>query len=57
MNQVETVEIKKGKELNKSKIYIACLASYNSGILSGEWIETSTDKDELELQIVNVLKF
>ena len=52
----EAVEIKKDKELNKSKIYIACLASYNSGVLSGEWIEPSTDKDELEEQIANVLK-
>tara|TARA_R100001460_G_scaffold97052_1_gene139534 strand:- start:14 stop:529 length:516 start_codon:yes stop_codon:yes gene_type:complete len=39
-----------------AKIYIACLASYNSGVLHGEWITPKADKEELQEQINKVLK-
>lgn len=39
-----------------NQIYVACLASYNSGILHGEWITPKADKDELQEQINKVLK-
>ena len=39
-----------------AQIYVACLASYNSGILHGEWITPKADKDELQEQINKVLK-
>ena len=41
---------------NDNQIYVACLASYNSGILHGEWITPKADKDELQEQINKVLK-
>jgi len=49
-------ELSKVDEVEKSKIYIACLSSYNSGILHGAWIEPKADKDELEAQIAEMLK-
>ena len=39
-----------------AQIYVACLASYNSGVLHGEWITPKSDKDELQEQINKVLK-
>ncbi len=41
---------------NDNQIYVACLASYNSGVLHGEWITPKADKDELQEQINKVLK-
>ena len=38
------------------KVYIACLAAYNSGTLYGEWIEPSSDVEELSEQIKAILK-
>ena len=55
-NTIKKDEFSKVDEIEKSKIYVACLASYNSGILYGSWIEPKTDKDELEAQIAEVLK-
>lgn len=37
------------------RVYIACLASYNSGILHGEWIE-ATDADTIRDGIQKVLQ-
>ena len=37
------------------RIYIACLAAYNSGILHGEWIEIEDDIDETWNRIRSVL--
>ena len=39
-----------------AQIYVACLASYNSGVLHGEWITPKADKEELQEQINKVLK-
>lgn len=36
------------------RIYVACLASYNSGILHGEWID-ATDADEIREGIQKIL--
>ena len=41
---------------DKPRIYIACLASYNAGVLYGEWIIPATNKDELQKQIDDMLK-
>lgn len=38
------------------KIYVACLAAYNSGILHGHWIEASSDVDELQEAVDKVLQ-
>ena len=38
------------------KIYVACLAAYNSGILHGQWIEASSDVDELQEGVDKVLQ-
>jgi len=37
------------------RVYVACLASYNAGILHGEWID-ATDADELREAIQNMLE-
>ena len=55
-NTIKTDELSKVDEIEKSKIYVACLSSYNLGVLHGSWIEPKTDKDELEAQIAEVLK-
>ena len=38
------------------RIYIACLAAYNNGMLHGAWIEPSADIKELQEQIDAMLK-
>lgn len=41
----------------KYKIYVACLASYNNGILFGEWIDIlGKSKEELMEEITELLK-
>lgn len=37
------------------KIYVACLAAYNSGILHGAWIAATSDPDEMQDEINAVL--
>ena len=37
------------------KIYIACLASYNNGILYGKWIDANQDASVLEEEISDIL--
>jgi antirestriction protein len=37
------------------KIYIACLASYNNGILYGNWIDANQDADVLSTEIKEIL--
>lgn len=43
-------------EDDKANIYVACLASYNSGILHGRWIVPSSDEETLQSQIDRMLK-
>ena len=38
------------------RIYVACLASYNAGVLHGRWIDVSTDTDEVLNEINDILK-
>lgn len=38
------------------RLYIACLASYNEGILYGKWIEVSGDIEELREEIKTLLE-
>jgi antirestriction protein len=40
----------------QSRIYVACLASYNSGILHGQWIEATSDRDEMQAAIDAILR-
>ena len=52
-------QIIQSKEKNKKEfpsIYVACLASYNSGILHGKWIVPANNVSELQEQIDEVLK-
>jgi antirestriction protein len=37
------------------KMWIGCLASYNNGVLFGEWVDVSTDAEENADQIARVL--
>ena len=39
-----------------SQIYVACLASYNAGSLSGEWITPADTEEKLQAQIDAILK-
>lgn len=41
--------------MDTPKIYVACLASYNSGILYGEWIDVDQSVDEIYDQIKTML--
>lgn len=38
------------------KIYVACLAAYNNGILHGRWIDADQDADEIRAGIAEMLK-
>jgi antirestriction protein len=38
------------------RIYVACLASYNAGILHGRWIDASADVDAMQGEIDAMLK-
>lgn len=37
------------------RIYVACLASYNAGVLHGTWIDVSSDVDDMQEQINDML--
>lgn len=39
-----------------ARFYAACLASYNSGILHGRWIEASSDIDEMQEAVTAMLR-
>jgi antirestriction protein len=38
------------------RIYVACLASYNSGVLHGEWIDCEQDADAIRSDIAAMLR-
>lgn len=38
------------------RIYVACLASYNAGILHGRWIDASSDVDAMQADISAMLR-
>lgn len=42
-------------QTHTGRIYVACLASYNAGILHGEWIEATADADELKARVQAML--
>lgn len=37
------------------RIYVACLASYNSGVLHGRWIEATADADDMMEEVRTML--
>ncbi|MFD7162802.1 antirestriction protein ArdA [Streptomyces violascens] len=39
-----------------SQVYVACLASYNNGILHGEWIDATQDTNDIYEGIAKVLR-
>ncbi len=39
-----------------NRIYVACLASYNNGVLHGQWIEASADADEMKEEVNAMLR-
>lgn len=38
------------------RLYIACLASYNNGVLYGKWIDASSDVEEMQEEISTILR-
>tara|TARA_R110002072_G_scaffold63430_3_gene157835 strand:+ start:3764 stop:4270 length:507 start_codon:yes stop_codon:yes gene_type:complete len=38
------------------RIYVACLAAYNNGILHGEWIDATTDAEEMYAEVKRILR-
>ncbi|CDN47584.1 antirestriction protein ArdA [Neorhizobium galegae] len=38
------------------RLYVACLASYNNGVLHGRWIDASSDVDEMQEEIAAMLR-
>ena len=40
---------------NTPKIYVACLAAYNNGILHGEWLNASLEVEEIQEKINQML--
>lgn len=41
---------------NEIRIYVACLAAYNNGILHGRWIDADQDADAIQAEISEMLK-
>ncbi len=41
--------------MSEPRIYVACLAAYNSGILHGIWIEASDDLEDIKEQVRTML--
>jgi antirestriction protein len=39
-----------------NRIYVACLASYNNGVLHGEWIDATADVDEMQEHVDRILR-
>lgn len=37
------------------KIYVACLAAYNNGILHGQWIEANQEAEDIQTEIKEML--
>jgi antirestriction protein len=54
-NQNQNTGTKMKTELNP-RLYIACLAEYNCGVLYGRWIDASGDADEMREKISDILK-
>ncbi len=42
--------------MDKPQIYVACLASYNNGILHGEWIDASQSENDIMADIQAMLE-
>jgi len=42
--------------LSETRIYVACLASYNSGRLHGKWIDANQDEETINEEIQQMLK-
>lgn len=38
------------------RIYVACLASYNNGVLHGRWIDAESDVDSMATQVAEMLR-
>ncbi len=43
------------KTQTKPRIYVACLAAYNNGILHGQWIDANQDKEAIHAEIQDML--
>lgn len=43
-------------QILKPMIYVACLASYNAGMLHGKWIPAAQDSDSLQGEVQQLLK-
>ncbi len=44
------------KEISEIRIYVACLASYNNGILHGRWIDATLGEDHIWDEVKAMLK-
>jgi len=44
------------KKVSEIRIYVACLAAYNSGILHGAWIDATQGIDSIEKDVEAMLK-
>lgn len=44
------------KHTSEIRIYVACLAAYNNGILHGHWIEADQDAEDIWAEIAEMLK-
>jgi hypothetical protein len=42
--------------MTKTRIYVACLASYNNGVLHGRWVDADQDADDIRSEIAEILR-
>lgn len=56
MSTLRAIWTEEPAKMSELRFYAACLASYNAGILHGTWIDASTDTDEMQEAINEMLR-
>lgn len=51
-----SLTVERNYKMTTPRIYVACLSSYNNGILHGRWIESNSDPDQIQEDINAMLK-
>lgn len=55
LEQLTRPEHREYDRRHKPRIYVACLASYNNGVLHGSWVDADRNVSELQADIVAML--
>lgn len=56
MNAIQSENVAVEAVTNGPRIYVACLAAYNAGVLHGEWIDADQDAHDIREEIEKMLE-